>query len=441
MKIKLSNIMSLFFLAISLVFVNCKQNSKDANAETLFVNLKTKSNPLSTVSIPFSFLDTIPEFYADEIKTDSTFIGYIDFISPNELELFINKNKSSNEQIGKIKSRLYCVTGIENGVQFLSVDKNQNNTFKDDEKILFSTKLTYETKTRVDSIFRVHRFIVSKLRNGKHYKDEVFVKFFPNANYLIYRKIDDKIIFKQRLQLIAEFSDYFSGNFSVSNINYEVTATKDFRGSENEFLFAQANHSFPKELHDRFLIKDTIKINKEYFIIDSLSLDTPGLFLRPIITDDVLFGFRVGDQMKNIEIETLNEKFVMVKDLFQNQEFLLLDFWGTWCAPCKELTPDLINLNRKYKSNLGLVSLAYQEDVTPVKEYITTNKMNWTHGILRGKPKTRNPKQEIIRNLRVVAFPTFILLDRNLNILYRTSGKGTSFQSLVKFIDNQFKKD
>ncbi len=69
-------------------------------------------------------------------------------------------------------------------------------------------------------------------------------------------------------------------------------------------------------------------------------------------------------------------------------------------------------------------------------DYVKANEMNWFNGIIEGKPKSANPKSEIIRNLRVTCFPTFILLDKDLKIVYRTCGGSENFSEMLDFINS-----
>ncbi len=61
---------------------------------------------------------------------------------------------------------------------------------------------------------------------------------------------------------------------------------------------------------------------------------------------------------------------------------VLMDFWGTWCPPCRESIPALQNLQKKY-ANKGfqLVSVSSDDDEDVWKTFIQAQKMNWTEYI------------------------------------------------------------
>ena len=238
----------------------------------------------------------------------------------------------------------------------------------------------------------------------------------------------------KRLQIIGKFTDSYFGSFSFSKTNFKVSVSKD-GGYRNDIKFAEINDNFPNESYLRYSIKDTMMLKDKYFKIDTLLYNPTQLVLRLLEIQKQVFGFKEGYKLKNYMVEDLNGKKVTLKKL-ANKKLLLLDFWGTWCQPCMELTPDLIELNNKYKSKLKLVSLAYQKEIKPVQEYVLKNKLDWFNGIIvKGNPKIFYEKRKIIRELKVRAFPTFILLDKDFNIIYRTYGGGENFKKLLDVID------
>jgi thiol-disulfide isomerase/thioredoxin len=57
---------------------------------------------------------------------------------------------------------------------------------------------------------------------------------------------------------------------------------------------------------------------------------------------------------------------------------ILLDFWATWCAPCKKEIPGFIDLYNKYKHNgFEVVSIVLLDRFTNAKPYAQAMKMNY----------------------------------------------------------------
>jgi len=58
---------------------------------------------------------------------------------------------------------------------------------------------------------------------------------------------------------------------------------------------------------------------------------------------------------------------------------VLLNFWATWCAPCRAEMPDLIKWQRKYKSQgLQVIGVTYPpEELAEVREFIKRVEVNY----------------------------------------------------------------
>lgn len=127
-------------------------------------------------------------------------------------------------------------------------------------------------------------------------------------------------------------------------------------------------------------------------------------------------AIRVGDSAK-IFI-ALDEKgdTVRLTD-YKGKKYILLDFWASWCAPCRENIPLLIDIYKKYSDKMEIISIANQEQEDEWKKAISNEMKKWVQ-ILENK--SLYPSRELISELyHINTIPFLILIDTNLNIIGR----------------------
>ena len=88
---------------------------------------------------------------------------------------------------------------------------------------------------------------------------------------------------------------------------------------------------------------------------------------------------------------------------------VLLNFWATWCAPCREEMPSMERLHHQYKDR-GLRVVAISVDsagADTVARFVKSLGLTFSIGL--------DPKQEVANRYGVRALPSTFLLDRNGN--------------------------
>ncbi len=66
---------------------------------------------------------------------------------------------------------------------------------------------------------------------------------------------------------------------------------------------------------------------------------------------------------------------------------VLLDFWATWCEPCREETPHLVDLQDKYGGQgLQVIGVSMDDGPDPVRDFYQRFKMNYP--VVMGDAKT-----------------------------------------------------
>jgi len=94
---------------------------------------------------------------------------------------------------------------------------------------------------------------------------------------------------------------------------------------------------------------------------------------------------------------------------------ILLNFWATWCPPCRGEIPDLIQLNNDYKTaGLAMVGVSLDNKPSVVREFVKKKRINYT--IL---PITKNISAKYND---IVGIPTTFIIDKNGYIVKKYVG-------------------
>lgn len=108
----------------------------------------------------------------------------------------------------------------------------------------------------------------------------------------------------------------------------------------------------------------------------------PGLFLLLIVGTFLLPAPlhaipRVGQQAPNFKVVTTSGQTVSLENY--RDRVLIVDFFATWCVPCRESVPHLVELNRKFgKQGLQVLGLSADEDGEQlVKAFAAANHVNY----------------------------------------------------------------
>lgn len=121
-------------------------------------------------------------------------------------------------------------------------------------------------------------------------------------------------------------------------------------------------------------------------------------------TEKNLVGAEIGSTAPDFTLTDINGKSVNLKDVVGENKATLVNFWATWCPPCRSEIPELNKFYQKYGSQkVALLAVDIQEDPSKVKSFVKGYGMNF--------PVVIDATGKVANQYRVSGIPTTFILD------------------------------
>ena len=113
----------------------------------------------------------------------------------------------------------------------------------------------------------------------------------------------------------------------------------------------------------------------------------------------------VGIVAPDFKAPTPDGKLVSLKESLG--KVTLIDFWASWCQPCRQENPNVVALYAELHSKgLNIISVSLDNDATKWKEAIAKDKLTWTN-----VSNLKQMKDPIAEQYGIQQIPTTFLLD------------------------------
>lgn len=221
-----------------------------------------------------------------------------------------------------------------------------------------------------------------------------------------------------------------------ADLNYISQHNKSYLSG---FLLSRYKRQLPTDSIQNYyelLSKQVKKSNVGYTVLD---------YLYPL-TDNI--AFKKANPLNGVEF---NEKLALIKSIHDlssidasgnsidfrrfNGQYLLIDFWASWCKPCIGDIPYLKETIKEYKSDsIQFISVSLDTDIKKWKKAITDNNLNWLqvsdlkgfHGLVPTYCKV------------VLGVPQYILVDKN-GVIINSDAPRPNGPELKRILNNLLK--
>ncbi len=120
------------------------------------------------------------------------------------------------------------------------------------------------------------------------------------------------------------------------------------------------------------------------------------------------------DKAGEFKLEDIDGKQVKLSD-FQKEGLVILDFWATWCVPCKNGLPKINELHEKYDNvNVLAINVDKPRKKSSAISHVKSNRFTF-HTLF-------DPKKIVQRLYNVTNIPRTIIINPNGEIIYDHTG-------------------
>ena len=145
---------------------------------------------------------------------------------------------------------------------------------------------------------------------------------------------------------------------------------------------------------------------------------------------DLIRPLSVGHKAPDFNTTSLDGKPVTLADY--KGKYVMLDFWASWCAPCRAENPNVVKQYAAFKNKgFNILGISLDVDKKPWAEAIKNDKLTWNHAsdLKRFEGPTENA-------YHIMAIPSNFIIDPN-GIIIAKNVRGTD---LEEFLNKTFNK-
>jgi len=206
--------------------------------------------------------------------------------------------------------------------------------------------------------------------------------------------------FQKLMQITASTHDYV--NRFVDTVKDPVLAifavnTMSFSENQNLDKFEKLANKLLKEYPDNTFVKDYAALINQ---------------MNQQMAAAKASQFKIGDQVPDISLPNPDGKTISLYSL--RGKYVLLDFWASWCQPCRQENPNIVKAYIKYKDKGFTV---YSVSLDDKKEHwmnaISYDKLAWPNQV----SELKGWDSQVVAQYKFTQIPHNLLLDQQGKVL------------------------
>ncbi len=92
---------------------------------------------------------------------------------------------------------------------------------------------------------------------------------------------------------------------------------------------------------------------------------------------------------------------------------VIMDFWATWCPPCRKEIPHFIEIQKEFQGKVQFIGFNVGEDASTVRRFVEEWGINYI---------VAHSRDELEKRFSITGLPTTLILDKQGRLRYRAVG-------------------
>ncbi len=148
---------------------------------------------------------------------------------------------------------------------------------------------------------------------------------------------------------------------------------------------------------------------------------------EPLSEDAGTSGSTASAEAPEFKLMSIDNKTISLSDY--KGKIVILDFWATWCPPCRKGIPDLIELQKRYQGRLNVIGISVDQPDTKPEVEPFAKKMGINYPVVYSDGNV-----DMLYG-GIEAIPTSFIIDQNGNVVKKTVGL-ESIDSYINIIES-----
>ena len=165
------------------------------------------------------------------------------------------------------------------------------------------------------------------------------------------------------------------------------------------------------------------------------SLRESGVYAELKEIAENMYPVAKGEKYIDIELTDIDGKSVRLADYVQPGEYTMLEFWASWCGPCRGEIPHLRHVHELYGNDFNLVSISIDEREKDWKKALKKENMPWIQ--LNDRKGMNGP---VVSEYKVYGVPYSLILDGEGRVVAGGVRGAELDNVLIELLGDRFEK-